>query len=110
MPSAAAPPDQCVLDVSGMDCASCVAHVSKAAAALPGVTKADVNLARGRAVVQFDPAQVAPEQIASAITQAGYPAKPQGHQHDAADAEEHRLHSQREHAHQWFRRAIAGVA
>jgi P-type Cu+ transporter len=114
MPQAAAAPerssDQCILDVSGMDCASCVAHVSKAAASLPGVTKADVNLARGRAVVQFDPAQVAPEQIASAITDAGYPAKPQDHQRDPAAAEEHRLQSQREHANEWFRRAVAGVA
>ncbi|MDB5318511.1 MAG: heavy metal translocating P-type ATPase [Phycisphaerales bacterium] len=104
------PTEQCILDVSGMDCASCVSHVSKAAASLPGVRKAEVNLARGRAVVQFDPDQVAPEQIASAITQAGYPAKPQGHQHDPAAAEEHRLHSQREHARQWFRRAVAGIA
>jgi Cu+-exporting ATPase len=110
MPSAAAAPDQCILDVSGMDCASCVAQVSKAAAALPGVRKADVNLARGRAVVEFDPAQVAPEQIASAITRAGYPSKPQGHEHDPAAAEEHRLQSQRAHARQWFGRAVAGVA
>jgi Cu+-exporting ATPase len=104
------PTEQCILDVSGMDCASCVSHVSKAAASLPGVRKADVNLARGRAVIQFDPDQVAPEQIASAITQAGYPSKPQGHQHDPAAAEEHRLDSQREHARQWFRRAVAGIA
>jgi Cu+-exporting ATPase len=113
MPAAVAseqPPDQCILDVSGMDCASCVAHVSKAAAALPGVRKADVNLARGRAVVEFDPAQVAPEEIASAITRAGYPSRPQAIEgHNPAAAEEHRHHHQREHARQWLRRAMAGI-
>jgi copper chaperone CopZ len=36
-----------------------------------------VNLARGRAVVEFDPAVVRPEAIASVITEAGYPAAPE---------------------------------
>src|SRR3954451_843681 len=92
--TAAPPTDQCILDVAGMDCASCVAHVSKAASSLPGVTKADVNLARGRAVVQFASPKAAPAQIASAITNAAYPSKPQEHDHDPAAAEENRLHSQ----------------
>ena len=46
-PSAA----EVALDVAGMDfCASCVAHVAKAAPAVPGVRDARVELARGRAV------------------------------------------------------------
>jgi Cu+-exporting ATPase len=103
------PVDQCVLDVSGMDCASCVAHVTKAATALPGVRKADVNLTRGRAVVEFEPSAVRPDDIASAITRAGYPTTPQAEHHDAAAAEEHRLAHQREHAREWLNRAIAGI-
>jgi Cu+-exporting ATPase len=101
--------DQCVLDVSGMDCASCVGHVAKAAQSLPGVTKAEVNLARGRAVVQFDPQATKPEQIALAISKVGYPATPQSSDHDPAAAEEQRLQHQREHARAWFRRAILGI-
>jgi len=104
------PADQCTLDVTGMDCASCVAHVDKAARALPGVRSAQVNLARGRAVVEFDPGQVRPDQIASAITRAGYPSTPQAPQRDAAQAEAQRERHQREHARQWFRRAMLGIA
>jgi len=101
--------EECVLDVTGMTCASCVAHVTKTAAALPGVRKADVNLARGRAVVEFDPARVDPGQIAQAISHAGYPSTPQTDHHDSAAAEEHRIQHQREHARQWLMRAVAGI-
>src|SRR5690348_17180427 len=82
---------ECVLDVSGMDCASCVSHVSKAATALPGVRRADVNLARGRAVVAFDPAVVRPERIAEAISDAGYPTTPEAPETNAVAAEEERM-------------------
>src|SRR5580765_8149411 len=85
---------QVVLDVRGMDCASCVASVTKAAKSLPGVRRADVNLARGRAVVEFDPGAVKPDQIASAISNVGYPAKPQEEGRDAAAAEKERLDHQ----------------
>ena len=96
-------------NVNGMDCASCVAHVEKAAKALPGVQRADVNLARGRAVVQFNPAQTTPTQIASAISDAGYPATPESAEIPATDAEEHRLLHQRQHARAWLRRAVVGL-
>src|SRR3954468_24765968 len=102
--------EQTVLDVTGMDCASCVAHVTKAARSVAGVRNAEVNLARGRAVVEFDPGQARPEAIAAAITGVGYPSKPQGHAHDAAAAEAERAHHQHEHAQEWFRRAMLGIA
>src|SRR5947208_703823 len=103
-------PTQCVLDVSGMDCASCVAHVTKAATSVAGVRKADVNLARGRAVVEFDPSVVRPEVIASAVTEAGYPTTPQRAEEDAGEAERRRIDRQRQHAREWFVRAMAGIA
>jgi Cu+-exporting ATPase len=106
----AATADQCVFDVSGMDCASCVAHVTKAAQATPGVRRADVHLARGRAVIEFDPAVVRPEQIASAISDAGYPATPQAPTADPVAAEEDRLLRQRQHTRAWGVRAALGVA
>ena len=101
-----AAPDESVLDVQGMHCASCVSHVTRAATAVPGVRDADVNLARGRAVVRFDPDAVKPDQIAQAITDAGYPATPQAHDHDAAAAEHHRIEHQRQHAREWGWRAL----
>src|SRR4051812_49216364 len=98
-----------VFDVSGMDCASCVTHVTRAATALPGVRRADVNLARGRAVVEFEPGAIKPEVIASAITDAGYPATPQAAEADAAEAERLRIDRQRAQARAWFVRAVVGI-
>src|SRR3954464_8682082 len=103
-------PTECVLDVSGMDCASCVAHVTKAATSVAGVRKADVNLARGRAVVEFDPAVVRPEVIASVITEAGDPSTPERAEEDAGEAERRRIDRQPQHAREWFVRAMAGIA
>jgi Cu+-exporting ATPase len=101
-------PTQQAFSVEGMDCASCVAHVSKAASKLPGVQACDVNLARGRAVVQYDPAQANPEQIAQAITDAGYPSTPEPDPSAGENVEEQRLHHQMHHARAWLHRAIAG--
>ncbi len=42
------------LDVAGMSCASGVAPVSKAARGVPGMAEVAVNLAAGRANVDFD--------------------------------------------------------
>ena len=41
-----------VLNVTGMTCGHCVMSVTKALQRVPGVEKADVNLARGEAVVR----------------------------------------------------------
>ena len=58
-----------MLIVEGMDCASCVAHVEKAAGKVAGVQQCAVSLASGRASVQFDPQQTSPAIIANAITE-----------------------------------------
>jgi Cu+-exporting ATPase len=97
---------QVALSVQGMDCASCVAHVEKAAQQVIGVQACRVNLARGRAVVQFDPAKTNPEEIASAITDSGYRAAPETADESPISAEERRLHRQRDEARGWFRRAL----
>src|SRR5690348_12442671 len=80
-----------ILDVGGMNCASCVAHVEKAARSVPGVRKAEVNLARGRAAISFDPSQTDPAKVAEAITASGYPSAPQDAGGSQATAEEARL-------------------
>ncbi|MGE5610893.1 MAG: heavy metal translocating P-type ATPase [Bacillota bacterium] len=101
---------EAVIAVTGMDCASCVAHVSKAARGVAGVEACDVNLARGRAVVRFDPSMTDPEHVAEAIAQSGYAAQPEDLSISAANAEEQRLARQQEHARAWLRRAIVGIA
>jgi Cu+-exporting ATPase len=57
--------------VEGMTCASCVARVEKALAAVPGVDEASVNLATEMATVRADKS-VAPDTLRNAIEKAGY--------------------------------------
>ena len=104
---AAAAPDEVDFTVSGMDCASCVAHVEKAARSVPGVRDVNVSLARGRAVVRLDSATADPQRVADAITDSGYPAAPELHAH--ANAEEQRVHEHAAHAESWFRRAMIAI-
>ncbi|MBA3455136.1 MAG: heavy-metal-associated domain-containing protein, partial [Deltaproteobacteria bacterium] len=42
--------------VLGMTCAACVRRVERAVTAVPGVARADVNLALSRARIELDPA------------------------------------------------------
>ena len=58
--------------VSGMTCGNCERHVRRAAEAVKGVDRVDVDLVGGRATVSFDPASTTPVAIAAAITEAGY--------------------------------------
>jgi copper chaperone len=60
-----------LFDVHGMSCGSCVRHVTSALAAVPGVSKVDVQLKTGIARVQHDvDAPVAG--ITEALREAGY--------------------------------------
>ena len=110
LPSTDAEPNEVGISVNGMDCASCVSHVQHAIDKVPGVRSANVNLARGRAAVRFDPAQTDAVKIAEAITLVGYPSKPEDNTHGAAAAEQERLERQAHHASSWFWRAVVGGA
>ena len=65
------PPVVTELAVSGMTCASCVAHVGRALRKVPGVSEAQVNLAAERASVTHEPG-VGVDSLISAIEGAGY--------------------------------------
>ena len=62
------------LSISGMACGGCANTVRQALLALEGVASAEVSHAEAGASVMFDPQKLAPEQIAAAVTAAGYPA------------------------------------
>lgn len=98
------------LIVEGMDCASCVAHVEKAAMRVDGVRQCSVSLAFGRAAVEFDPARTDTDLIARAITQAGYRTVPMSETTTGALAEEERMHRAELEARAWLRRAVIGFA
>src|SRR3990172_3271610 len=60
------------LPIVGMTCASCVSTIEGALNNLPGVQQTRVNLAGGRAAIEYDPARVSLRQIEQAIADVGY--------------------------------------
>ncbi|MSO85774.1 MAG: copper-translocating P-type ATPase [Rhodospirillales bacterium] len=75
MPDAAAPGQRHLdLAIEGMTCASCVARIEKALAAVPGVTGAEVNLATERARVKFRAGETVTSDLLRAVGRAGYKA------------------------------------
>ena len=69
--------EETVLTVRGMSCASCVGRVERVLAAVPGVTKAEVNLAAERATVTYLAGPGLGTRLAAAIREAGYEAETQ---------------------------------
>lgn len=63
-------------DVGGMTCAACQAHVDRAVSKLDGVQSVAVNLLAGSMLVDYDPAQISPDDICTAVDRAGYSASP----------------------------------
>ncbi len=60
-----------IVNVTGMTCGHCVAAVTRAVSALPGVQKVAVDLAAGKVTVEGSPDRAA---IQRAIAEEGYEA------------------------------------
>ncbi len=60
------------LNIQGMSCAACVAHVEKAIANTNGVDVATVNLATEKATVSINPEIINIKDIIKSVTEAGY--------------------------------------
>src|SRR5690606_35136771 len=58
--------------IEGMNCASCAAHVEKAAAKVEGITFASVNLATERLTISYDERKMSPDRVMDAVSKAGY--------------------------------------
>lgn len=67
---------QDTFDVGGMTCAACQAHVDRAVSKLDGIQSVAVNLLAGSMLVDYDPEQVTPDDICTAVDRAGYSASP----------------------------------
>lgn len=63
---------QITLPVTGMTCANCAATIERNLKKLPTTQNVTVNLASERASIEFDPAQLTPEEIITRIKKAGY--------------------------------------
>lgn len=61
------------LKIDGMTCGHCVAGVTKALQAVPGVERAEVSLAEGRASVAHD-GNLDPKALIEAVEEEGYSA------------------------------------
>lgn len=64
------------LVIDGMTCAACVGRIERRLAKTPGVQHATVNLATGRADIQFDADTIQPSALCAAIADVGYGARP----------------------------------
>jgi copper chaperone len=62
------------LNVTGMTCGHCKAAVQNALSRQPGVRAATVDLERGTAQVEYDPAAVSTDQLTAAVEEEGYTA------------------------------------
>ena len=60
-----------VLDVEGMMCGKCQAHVQKALEGIAGVTEVEVSLENKTATVTMEN-EIAEETLTNAVTEAGY--------------------------------------
>ncbi|WP_372580449.1 heavy metal translocating P-type ATPase [Ruegeria hyattellae] len=63
------------LQLTGLSCASCVGRAENALRGEPGVIKANVNLATGKAAICFDGSLTDTDRLAQAVSDAGYPAQ-----------------------------------
>jgi copper chaperone len=68
-----------VMRIEGMSCGHCVARVTKALQATPGVTVKDVQV--GSAKVEHDGTQASVDAIVQSLDRAGYDSKPETGSH-----------------------------
>ena len=77
--------------IEGMNCASCAAHVEKAAAKVEGISFASVNLATERLTVSYDEKKASLNQVIEAVSKAGYKAIDDEKERKASRPETQRL-------------------
>jgi len=77
--------------IEGMNCASCAAHVEKAAAKVEGITFASVNLATERLTISYDERKATLSQMVDAVSKAGYKAIDDEKERRASRSEAERL-------------------
>jgi len=63
-----------VLPILGMSCAVCAQRIEKKLSSLEGVETATVNFATEKAIVEYDPSLISPQEMISSIREIGYDA------------------------------------
>jgi len=60
------------LKIGGMSCSFCVASIEKAMGRMDGVHRVSVNLAHEEALIEYEPAKVAPDRLKEILLELGY--------------------------------------
>lgn len=60
------------LPITGMTCAACARRIERKLSKAPGVSRAGVNFATGRATVEYDPQATGVRQLMDAVKEVGY--------------------------------------
>ena len=60
------------LKIGGMSCSFCVASIEKAMGRMNGVHRVSVNLAHEEALIEYEPAKVAPDRLKEILLELGY--------------------------------------
>ena len=63
------------LKIAGMSCGHCVKTVTQALESVAGVRKAEVDLATGRALVEYEEGRTTPAALVGAVMDEGYTAE-----------------------------------
>ncbi|MEO2205859.1 heavy metal translocating P-type ATPase [Paenibacillus pabuli] len=79
------------LDITGMTCAACSTRIEKGLSRLPGVSRANVNLALETGHVEFAAGALKPSDITAKIKQLGYGAELQQTQEETSSVREREL-------------------
>ncbi|MFS0873352.1 heavy metal translocating P-type ATPase [Paenibacillus xylanilyticus] len=79
------------LDITGMTCAACSARIEKGLSRLPGVSRANVNLALETGHVEYAAGALKPSDITAKIKQLGYGAELQQTQEETSSVREREL-------------------
>ena len=66
------PQKKASITIKGMNCASCVARIEKSLKKQSGVSTANVNLATGKATIEYDSKKVSKEKLEQTIVDTGY--------------------------------------
>ncbi|WP_411503118.1 heavy metal translocating P-type ATPase [Brevibacillus centrosporus] len=79
--------DKVELNITGMTCAACATRIEKGMNKLPGVLKANVNLALETAQVEYDASQIGTADLIRQVEKLGYQAarKEEGKEQEQAD-------------------------
>jgi Cu+-exporting ATPase len=104
------PTSSATLNIGGMTCASCVAHVEHALKGVPGVVDARVNLATEKAVVEYIPGVAGAAEFRKAVEEVGY--RVEGVEGESRDTDLERLSKAKEIRalrDRWIFAAVGGV-